>query len=80
LVSASVIAAVCTAAARFFSRIVELEVYSGFEAIARRRLARLGGPIWNEHTDFFGRGGVATWTADRVELYLAQAASVILKL
>lgn len=26
-------------------------------------------PIWTEDTDFFG-GGIATWTTDRVELYL----------
>jgi hypothetical protein len=26
-------------------------------------------PIWTEDTDFFGCG-VATWTTDRVELYL----------
>jgi predicted nucleic acid-binding protein len=67
---------------------VELEAYSGFEAIARQRLARrdeddwpilaaalaLRCPIWTEDTDFFGCG-VATWTTDRVELYLAGAAS-----
>jgi len=29
-------------------------------------------PIWAEDTDFFGCG-VATWTTDRVELYLAKA-------
>lgn len=33
----------------------------------------LGCPIWTEDTDFFGCG-VATWTTDRVELYLAKAA------
>ena len=33
----------------------------------------LGCPIWTEDTDFFGCG-VATWTTDRVELYLAMAA------
>jgi predicted nucleic acid-binding protein len=32
----------------------------------------LGCPIWTEDTDFFGCG-VATWTTDRVELYLAKA-------
>jgi hypothetical protein len=31
-----------------------------------------GCPIWTEDTDFFGCG-VATWTTDRVELYLATA-------
>jgi predicted nucleic acid-binding protein len=28
-------------------------------------------PIWTEDQDFFG-SGVATWTSDRVELYLQQ--------
>ena len=27
-------------------------------------------PIWTEDADFFG-AGIATWTTDRVELYLA---------
>jgi predicted nucleic acid-binding protein len=67
---------------------VELETYGRFEAIARQRLARrdesdwpilaaalaLGCPIWTEDTDFFGCG-VATWTTDRVEFYLADAPS-----
>lgn len=66
---------------------VELESYSAFETIARQRLARrdeddwpilaaaltLRCPIWTEDTDFFGCG-VATWTTDRVELYLAETA------
>jgi predicted nucleic acid-binding protein len=66
---------------------VEVEDYSGFEAIARQRLARrdeddwpilavalaLRCPIWTEDKDFFGCG-VATWTTDRVELYFADAA------
>jgi predicted nucleic acid-binding protein len=30
----------------------------------------LGCPIWTEDKDFFG-SGVATWTTDRVEVYLA---------
>jgi predicted nucleic acid-binding protein len=29
----------------------------------------IGCPVWNEDADFFGTG-VATWTSDRVELYL----------
>lgn len=33
----------------------------------------LGCPIWTADQDFFGCG-VATWTTDRVELYLADAA------
>ena len=67
-------------------RTIELEDYAPFEAIARQRLARrdeddwpilatalaLGCPIWTEDTDFFGCG-VATWTSDRVELYLASS-------
>jgi predicted nucleic acid-binding protein len=69
-------------------RTVEFEVYSGFEVIARERLARrdeddwpilaaalaLRCPIWTEDTDFFGCG-VATWTSDRVEMYLSEVAS-----
>ena len=63
---------------------VEFETYEPFEALARQRIAirdeddwpilaaelALGCPIWTEDTDFFGCG-VATWTTDRVELYLA---------
>jgi predicted nucleic acid-binding protein len=66
---------------------VEAETYFSFEPIARERIDRrdeddwpilaaalaLGCPIWTEDTDFFGCG-VATWTTDRVELYLAKAA------
>jgi predicted nucleic acid-binding protein len=69
-------------------RTVEFETYAPMEALARQRLARrdeddwpvlasalvLGYPIWTEDTDFFGCG-VATWTTDRVELYLANAMS-----
>jgi predicted nucleic acid-binding protein len=64
---------------------IEVEVYSSFETIARERIGRrdeddwpvlasalaLDCPIWTEDTDFFGCG-VATWTTDRVELYLAK--------
>jgi predicted nucleic acid-binding protein len=67
---------------------VEIETYSQFESIARERIDRrdeddwpilasalaLDCPIWTEDTDFFGCG-VATWTTDRVELYLSHAAS-----
>jgi predicted nucleic acid-binding protein len=63
---------------------VEFETYEPFEALARQRIAirdeddcpilaaalALGCPIWTEDTDFFGCG-VATWTTDRVEPYLA---------
>jgi len=65
-------------------RTVAFETYAPMEALARQVLARrdeddwpvlasalvLGCPIWTEDTDFFGCG-VATWTTDRVELYLA---------
>ena len=64
---------------------VESDTYLPFESIARERIDRrdedvwpvlalalaLGCPIWTEDTDFFGCG-VATWTAGRVELYLAR--------
>jgi predicted nucleic acid-binding protein len=66
---------------------VEAETYASFEAVARERIEKrdeddwpvlaaalaLDCPIWTEDTDFFGCG-VATWTTDRVELYLASAA------
>jgi predicted nucleic acid-binding protein len=67
---------------------VESETYTRFEALARERIDRrdeddwpilasalaLDCPIWTKDTDFFGCG-VATWTTDRVELYLEKAAS-----
>ena len=67
-------------------RTVESDTYGQFEAVARERLARrdeddwpvlasalaLDCPIWTEDTDLFGCG-IATWTTDRVELYLIQA-------
>lgn len=62
---------------------IECEVYSQHEAVARQRIDRrdeddwpvlavalvFDCPIWTEDTDFFGCG-VATWTTDRIELYL----------
>ncbi len=62
---------------------VGFETYSASEEDARRRLVGrdpddwpvlatalvLDCPIWTEDTDFFG-AGVATWTTDRVELFL----------
>jgi predicted nucleic acid-binding protein len=59
------------------------DVYGEFETEARRRLAArdpedwpilasalaLGCSIWTEDTDFFGCG-VATWTSDRVLMFL----------
>lgn len=69
-------------------RLVELignEVYGKFAVEAHERLARrdpedwpmlaaalaLGCPIWTEDTDFFGCG-VATWTSDRVPMFLQE--------
>jgi len=65
---------------------VETVTYEPFESVARQRVAHrdeddwpvvgsalaLNCPIWTEDTDFFGCG-VATWTTDRVELFLAKA-------
>ena len=60
---------------------VDGDVYSAFEAVARRRIRderdwpvlatalALDCPIWTEDADFFG-SGVATWTSDTVPLYL----------
>ena len=64
---------------------VGAEVYGEFEAEARMRLGArdpddwpilaaalaLGCPIWTEDTDFFGCG-VATWTSNKVEIFLRQ--------
>ena len=66
-------------------RIIEPDTYERFETMARQRIDRrdeddwpilatalaLQCPIWTEDTDFFGCG-VATWTTDRVELYLSK--------
>jgi predicted nucleic acid-binding protein len=68
-------------------QLVERDSYASFEADARERMDKrdaddwpvlatalsLGCPIWTEDADFFGCG-VATWTTDRVELYLARGA------
>jgi predicted nucleic acid-binding protein len=69
-------------------QLVEFETYGPFEEVARTRLAKrdlddwpvlatalaLGTPIWTEDNDFFGTG-VATWTTDRVELFLDASGS-----
>ena len=61
------------------------DVYGEFETEARQRLAArdpedwpilasalaIGCPIWTEDTDFFGCG-VATWTSDRVLMFLRE--------
>ena len=63
--------------------VMPCEAYADLEAEARLRLKgrdeedwpilalalKLGCPVWTEDQDFFG-SGVATWTSDRVELYL----------
>ena len=60
------------------------DLYSGLEQQALQRIARrdvddwpvlacamaISCPVWTEDADFFGTG-VATWTSDRVALYLA---------
>jgi predicted nucleic acid-binding protein len=65
-------------------RPLELGAYAGLQAQALQRIAvrdaddwpvlacamTMGCPVWTEDADFFGTG-VATWTSDRVELYLA---------
>lgn len=73
---------------RSLGHLVELigcEVYGQFEVEARERLDKrdpddwpmlasalaLGCPIWTEDTDFFGCG-VATWTTDRVQMFLRE--------
>ncbi|MGC4001123.1 MAG: PIN domain-containing protein [Anaeromyxobacter sp.] len=66
--------------------LLEPGLYSDFESVARLRLRNrdeedwpilasalaFNCPIWTEDMDFFGCG-VATWTSDRIELYLAEA-------
>ena len=66
-----------------FIDVVDYSFYSVFENNARQRIAvrdvddwpivalslALNCPIWTEDADFFG-SGVATWTTDRVHLFL----------
>jgi predicted nucleic acid-binding protein len=65
--------------------LIGAEVYGAFETEARERLGprdpedwpilasalALGCPIWTEDTDFFGCG-VATWTSNRVQMFLRE--------
>lgn len=65
-------------------RPLELGVYAGLQTQALQRIAirdaddwpvlacamTIGCPVWTEDADFFG-SGIATWTTDRVDLYLA---------
>ena len=67
-----------------FITIVDESLYCQFEEDARERMRirdiddwpivalslMLDCPIWTEDADFFG-AGVATWTSDRVHLYLS---------
>lgn len=71
-------------ALKAFFHVVSAEPLIRLEGVARRRLANrdeedwpfialalmLDGPIWTEDTDFFG-AGVAVWTTDRIEIFLA---------
>jgi predicted nucleic acid-binding protein len=64
---------------------VDHSLYEEYETITRERVTPrdpddwpvvvvallLDFPIWTEDQDFFG-SGVATWTTDRVELYLRE--------
>ena len=68
---------------------VAIEALSAFEQTARERMRgrdeedwpvlaaaiALNCAIWTEDTDFFG-SGAATWTTDRVEMFLLNAARV----
>jgi len=70
---------------RALMELIGSEVYEEFEVEARKRLAKrdvedwpilasalaLGCPIWTEDTDFFGCG-VATWTSDRVLMFMRE--------
>jgi predicted nucleic acid-binding protein len=63
--------------------VVDRSLYDGYEELARPRVASrdpddwpvvatallLDCPIWTEDQDFFG-AGIATWTSNRIELYL----------
>lgn len=65
---------------------VDRSFYEAHEEQARARISRrdandwpvvatallLDAPIWTEDDDFFG-SGIATWTTDRIELYLYDA-------
>jgi predicted nucleic acid-binding protein len=64
---------------------IDAALYSGMRSAALQRIAirdaddwpvlacamTLGCPVWTEDNDFFG-SGIATWTTDRVALYLEQ--------
>jgi predicted nucleic acid-binding protein len=64
-------------------QVVDCGLYEEFEEQGRARISSrdvddwpvvatallLGAPIWTEDRDFFG-SGIATWTSNKVELYL----------
>ena len=66
--------------------VVDRSFYNEFEGQARARISKrdpndwpvvatallLSAPIWTEDRDFFGCG-IATWTTDRIEIYLRDA-------
>lgn len=68
-----------------FVQLVDISLYSLYEQEAKQRIAArdvddwsivavaliLDCPIWTEDADFFGIG-IATWTSDRVHLYLGR--------
>ena len=73
----------------FFSGLIQLvdrSLYEQFEDRARARISSrdpddwpivatallLDAPIWTEDQDFFGTG-IATWTSNKIELYLRDA-------
>jgi predicted nucleic acid-binding protein len=72
-------------AVRHLMELIGSDIYGQFEAEARERLGQrdlddwpilasalaLRCPIWTEDTDFFGCG-VATWTSDRVRVFLRE--------
>lgn len=65
-------------------QVLEPEVYGSVRQEALKRIGGrdvddwpvlacamvLGSPVWTEDADFFGTG-VATWTSDRIELFLS---------
>lgn len=65
---------------------IDMEVYGGQQQQALRRIEMrdaddwpvlacalaLGCPVWTEDADFFGTG-VATWTTDRIALFLGNS-------
>ncbi len=69
-----------------FVHIVDCSLYEEYEERARARISSrdvndwpivatallIDAPVWTEDRDFFG-SGIATWTSDRIELYLRDA-------